>query len=643
MANKIAAGEVVERPASVVKELVENAIDAGAKAIKISISQGGRKLVAVQDDGCGMTRDDAVLSLERQATSKIADVDDIERIDTLGFRGEAIPSIASVSRFSITTRRHESDEGTFLQVNAGTLAEVRAAGCPPGTLVEVRDLFCNVPARRKFLRAYTTEESHVKQIFTVHALAHPAIAFTLVVDGRELYRLAAASDLSDRVRDLFGDEFLEALLPLAATPTEETRQPTGTRHSCRVGEDTPSASPSPRVTVSGFVERPNLFTPTRREQYVFVNGRPATAPSVAYALREAYPRRPGDVKPATILFISLPPTDVDVNVHPTKREVRFRDNVAVKQAIVAAIDAALAAPVAPSVAAAGENDDLRQPTTDLREPPPVESRASQVENPSPLWRGDDPVAPMGKPLVAPAPPVAPAPVQQEITIETSSDGESSKPWRTFRYLAQTDTGYLLIETDSGLVTINPIAARERLAYEKLLAPYRDAASPYRDAASPYRGASSPAASPSPTPQPLSQALLIPETVRLSPVDFARLNAARDVVRAMGFQIEEFGTNVFKIDAVPQLLGTLSPADVLATIAHDLSEAGAKRGDRWREELIAKSIARSFAGAPMKLTEEGATKLVEELCRARMPYVCPRGKPVMIFTSTRELNRKFDRD
>ena len=644
VANKIAAGEVVERPASVVKELVENAIDAGAKAIKISISQGGRKLVAVQDDGCGMTRDDAVLSLERQATSKIADVDDIERIDTLGFRGEAIPSIASVSRFSITTRRHESDEGTFLQVNAGTLAEVRAAGCPPGTLVEVRDLFCNVPARRKFLRAYATEESHVKQIFTVHALAHPAIAFTLVVDGRELYRLAAASDLSDRVRDLFGDEFLEALLPLAATPTEETRQPTGTRHSCRVGEDTPSASPSPRVTVSGFVERPNLFTPTRREQYIFVNGRPATAPSVAYALREAYPRRPGDVKPATILFISLPPTDVDVNVHPTKREVRFRDNVAVKQAIVAAIDAALAAPVAPSGAAAGENDDSLQPTTDLRGQPPDASRLSHVESPAPARGGDALVAPIEKPLVAPraTPLVAPVPVQQEIAIETSSDGESSKPWRTFRYLAQTDTGYLLIETDSGLVTINPIAARERLAYEKLLAPYRDAASPHRGASSPEQPseATQPQAAGN---TPLSQALLIPETVRLSPVDFARLNAALDVVRAMGFQIEEFGANVFKIDAVPQLLGTLSPADVLATIAHDLSEVGAKRGDRWREELIAKSIARSFAGAPMKLTEEGATKLVEELCRARMPYVCPRGKPVMIFTSTRELNRKFDRD
>ena len=219
MANKIAAGEVVERPSSVVKELVENAIDAGAKRIAITITQGGRKLVSVQDDGCGMTRDDAVLSLERQATSKIHDVTDIEEIDTLGFRGEAIPSIASVSRFTLTTRRAESDEGTAIQVNAGTLAEVRAAGCPPGTLVEVRDLFCNVPARRKFLRAYATEEGHVRQIFTVHALAHPSIAFSLTVDGRELYRLAPAANLSDRVHDLFGDEFLQNALPIGNTQT----------------------------------------------------------------------------------------------------------------------------------------------------------------------------------------------------------------------------------------------------------------------------------------------------------------------------------------------------------------------------------------------------------------------------------------
>lgn len=558
VANKIAAGEVVERPASVVKELVENAIDAGAKSIRITITQGGRKLVAVQDDGSGMTKDDALLSLERQATSKIADVDDIEQIDTLGFRGEAIPSIASVSRFTLTTRRADSDEGTCVQVNAGTLAEVRTAGCPVGTLVEVRDLFCNVPARRKFLRAYTTEENHIKSVFTVHALAHPAIAFSLVVDGRELYRLAPAANLTDRVRDLFGTEFLEQLLPLNPVATK--------------GNDA--------ISITGFIEKPNLFTPTRREQFVFVNGRPATSTSINYALREAYPRRAGDTRPATILFIDLKATQVDVNVHPTKREVRFRDNVAVKTAIVSAIQHAITAP-APSPAPA----------------------------PAPT--------PAPTPATVPSPSLTPSPIQQEIKLETSSDGQAAKPWQWFKFLAQSASGYLFIETDAGIVTINPIAARERIAYEKLLGK-----------------SGAPIA---------SQALLIPETVRLSPVEFSRISSAIEIVRTMGFQLEPFGTSTFKIDAVPQILGALSPSAVLATVAHDLSEGGTrKNSEHWREELIAKSIARTFSGAPIQLTEEGATKLIEELCAAKMPYICPRGKPVMVFTSTRELDRKFDR-
>ena len=319
VANKIAAGEVVERPASVVKELVENSVDAGAANIKVSIAQGGRKLVSVRDDGCGMAKDDALLSLERQATSKILDVDDIENIDTLGFRGEAIPSIASVSRFTLVTRRHDADEGTQIVVNAGELVETSAAGCPPGTLVEVRDLFCNVPARRKFLRSSATEEGRVKGIFTVHALAHPGIGFSLTVDGRELYRLAPAASLADRLLDVYGAEFIESLIPLQTPPEAQANA----------------------VRVWGYIEKPNLSMPTRHEQYVFVNGRPATAPSIAYAVREAYPHRQGDVKPALFLFIELPPNQVDVNVHPTKREVRFRDNNAVKRAITEAIEGAL--------------------------------------------------------------------------------------------------------------------------------------------------------------------------------------------------------------------------------------------------------------------------------------------------------------
>ena len=588
VANKIAAGEVVERPASVVKELVENSIDAGAKSIRIAITQGGRKLVSVLDDGCGMTKDDALLSLERQATSKILDAEDIERIDTLGFRGEAIPSSASVSRFTLTTRRRDSDEGTMLQVNAGTLAEVRPAGSPPGTLVEVRDLFCNIPARRKFLRSYATEESHVRQIYTVHALAHPEIAFSLTVDGREAGRLPAAAKVADRVRDLFGAEFFESMLPIPEPPSEATGR-------------------SGAVRVSGFVERPNLVNPTRREQYVFVNGRPASAPSVAYAIREAYPRRQGDARPAVILFIELDPGQVDVNVHPTKREVRFRDNVAVKAAVTAAIGRAIGIAAEPAASAVQPTNDSRQPS-ESRTPDTKPFSAAPIPPPT-----SAPVYPTSAaaPSVPAAPP-APAPVETELKV--SVDGEKSKPWRWFKFLAQPESGYLLIETDAGIVTINPVAARERIVYERL----KDVKTP-------------------------SQPLLIPETVRLSPVDYSRLAAAMDVLNAMGFALEPFGQNTFKVDAMPQIASSLSAADLLATISRDLSEPGQRRGgERWREELIAKSVARSFAGAPIRFTPEAATKLVEELCSCRMPYVCPRGKPVMIFTSTRELDRKFDR-
>ena len=582
VANKIAAGEVVERPASVVKELVENSIDAGAKSIRIAVAQGGRKLVSVQDDGCGMTRDDALLSLERQATSKIVDADDIERIDTLGFRGEAIPSIASVSRFTLVTRRRESDEGTMLQVNAGTLVEARPAGAPPGTLVEVRDLFCNVPARRKFLRSYATEESHVRQIYTVHALAHPEIAFSLTIDGREAGRLTAAPMVADRVRDIFGAEFFETLLPIP--------------------DDHPVAGRAAAVKVTGFVERPNLANPTRREQYVFVNGRPASAPSVAYAIREAYPRRQGDVRPAVILFIDIDPRQVDVNVHPTKREVRFRDNVAVKTAIAAAIGRAIGLGSEPAPTAAPPVVTAHPPAP---APAPAPRPVTQVQ-PTAFSPAPAPATP------APIPPPAPAPVETELKV--SVDGEKSKPWRWFRFLAQSESGYLLVETDAGIVTINPVAARERIVYERL----KEVKTP-------------------------SQPLLIPETVRLSPVDFARIGASLDVLAKMGFALEPFGQNTFKIDAVPQIAASLAAADVLATISRDLSETGQRRGgERWREELIAKSVARSFAGASIRFTPEAATKLVEELCSCRMPYVCPRGKPVMIFTSTRELDRKFDR-
>ena len=588
VANKISAGEVVERPASVVKELVENAIDAGAKNIRISIAQGGKSLISVQDDGCGMSKDDALLSLERQATSKITDEADIENISTLGFRGEAIPSIASVSRFSMTTRLKENDEGFFLQVNAGALAETRVAGCPVGTLIEVKDLFCNVPGRLKFLKSKMTEESHVRHVYTVHALSRPDIAFSLYVDGREAGKLPAAASLAERMHDLFGAEFMESLNEIPLVESGEQAK-------------------SEKVKVTGFIEKPSLACPTRRDQYIFVNSRPATAPSIAYAIRETYPRRQGESKPAAVLFIETSPSEVDVNVHPMKREVRFRDNNAVKSAVSNAIKRTIL---------------FSKPATIEKAPPEVfiqpAQQVSEETNftPPPLATHDQckEVVPSLAQISTPPKIATPQPQPVEVELKISSDGENAKPWRWFKFLAQTQSGYILLETDAGIVTVNPTAARERIVYEQM----RDMTMP-------------------------TQPLLIPETVALSPADSARIASSLKTLESMGFSIEPFGKNTFKIDAVPQIASNISASALLSTICHDLSEGGSRNsGIRWKEELIARSVARSFAGSHQKISAEGAVEMMEELCSCKMPYVCPRGKSVMIFTSNRELDRKFDR-
>lgn len=599
VANKIAAGEVVERPAAALKELLENALDAHAQRIDVAVAAGGKKLVSVRDDGCGMNREDALMSLERQATSKIRDVDDIERIDTLGFRGEAIPSIAAVSRFTLVTRTHDADEATRIRVNAGVVAEATACGAPPGTTVEVRDLFCNVPARQKFLRSFATEEEHVRTAFVNHALAHPDVGFSLTIDGRETYRFAPNATLEERIADLFGVDFAAALLPVGG----------GAR------------KPDARVAVHGYVERPGGVHTARHDQFVFVNGRPASAPIIARAIKEAYPARQADARPAMILFVDLPPAEVDVNVHPAKREVRFRHPLDVKNAIVEAFAAALAAPSAPA-ATPPENDDAppAPPTTPADNPflaqapfqPTLPRAAAPALELPPPARGTD--APASAAPSAPAADDVPPPNEPADFALQSPAG----PWRYFKFLAQTDSGYFLLETDAGVVTLNPIAAQERITYEKLLK---------RDAEG----------------RAASQPLLIPETSPFSPLESARLKSFLPVLEKQGFALEEFGRDTWKIDAVPAIVAETGAAKLLSSIVYDLTENGARRGGgAWREELIARSLARSFAGASRKFTPEGAVKLVEELARTSMPYVCPRGKPVMIFVSNRELQRKFSR-
>src|SRR5437879_10446641 len=313
VASQVAAGEVVERPASVVKELIENSIDAGARKIEIMTRRGGISLVRVIDDGSGMDRDDALLSLERHATSKIRSVADLETIGTLGFRGEALPSIASVSRFRLTTRELNAIAGTEIIVNGGKIDIVRDGGEAPGTQVEVRSLFYNLPARRKFLRSENTESRNIEHQIHLQAIGHPRIAFTFVRDERLVFPLPAAATLIDRIRDLHGNELLERLLPLTSTGLG-------------------------KIDIGGLIGQAGVSRQTRAQPLVFVNGRAIESPVVTAGLREGYHTAlmKGQF-PVTFLFLNLDLASVDVKVHPAKREVRFRDPTAVREAVINSI------------------------------------------------------------------------------------------------------------------------------------------------------------------------------------------------------------------------------------------------------------------------------------------------------------------
>src|SRR5215208_4732400 len=317
VANQIAAGEVVERPASVAKELVENSIDAGARRVELDVEAGGRRLLRVSDDGEGMTRDDAVLAFERHATSKITSTEDLERVSTLGFRGEALASIASVARIELLTQREGETEGTRVLIEGGRMRDVAPAARPKGTTIAVRDLFFNVPARRKFLRSEATESFHLTNLVTHYALAHPEISFALTNNGREVLRAAPAADLRERAYQIFGDEFIESLLAVAG----------GFKGVGRV---------------SGFVSAPRARRTTRDAQYLFVNGRFVRDRLVARALTEGYRSvLPHGVYPSALLFLEVPPAELDVNVHPAKTEVRFRRAGAVGEVMRESVRAAL--------------------------------------------------------------------------------------------------------------------------------------------------------------------------------------------------------------------------------------------------------------------------------------------------------------
>jgi len=425
LASQVAAGEVVERPASVVKELVENSIDAGAREVRVDMDQGGVALIRVSDDGCGMSREDALLSLERHATSKLRISGDLAAIRTLGFRGEAVPSIASVSRFRMVTREGDAVAGTEILVDGGKIRDVRDAGCAPGTVIEARALFFNMPARRKFLRAETTESAHVEHQLRLHALAAPQVRFRLRRDDREIFDLPPAAKAVDRVRQLLGNDLSRELVALPPTKGQG-------------------------ISVEGYVLPASHARKGRRHQYVFLNGRPVEDAVISRALAEGFRGALSDgLYPAAWLWIDLEPTLVDVNVHPAKREVRFHRPVDVREAIVEAVTSGLrpAAVTAPPRAVSPVSGET------------IEKVSSEVQLPAPGTFASKVPQPFLSELVKPQPALAIA--------ETAAAEQGSGP--DFRVIGLLHHRYVLLESEDGLVLFDPKAAKERILYEKLLA------------------------------------------------------------------------------------------------------------------------------------------------------------------------------
>jgi DNA mismatch repair protein MutL len=607
VASQVAAGEVVERPASVVKELVENSLDAGARKVDIVIRRGGISLVRVIDDGCGMDRDDALLSLERHATSKIRSAADLQAVATLGFRGEALPSIASVSRFRLTTRERRAIAGTEIIVNGGKIDVVRDGGEAPGTQVEVRSLFYNLPARRKFLRSENSESRNIEHQLHLQAIGHPQIGFSLVRDDRMLFQLPTAVTLSDRIRDLYGAELLQRLVQI-------------------------SDAASPKVRISGFIGQVGLSRQTRSQQLVFVNGRAIESSLITGAIREGYHTAlmKGQY-PVTFFFLELDPAAVDVNVHPAKREVRLRDPNGVRQAIVNCIQQTL------ETARAGWQEKFRapiRPATALPgKPAPDLALRPEVSAPEEAHRDFPSLGPTVAGVVDPGRKRAPASDtagQASRLPERRSDSAgdapalqgqqraTKAPQRQFEIIGVLSKLYILMENAGGLVLVDQHAAHERILFEELRRRMEEQGVP-------------------------TQKLLLPQTFDVPPRDADWIERNLSILQRMGIGVEVFGPDTFKIDSLPSFLNVSDAAQFMRKVIDDLKSAGnSTSAMRLGEEMIAKSVCRHAVKANDPLRYPEVEKLIRDLLDCDLPYCCPHGRPTMIQISLTELEKKFGR-
>ena len=576
LANQIAAGEVVERPASVVKELIENALDAGATRIAITTEFGGKKLVRVDDNGEGMDAADARLALERHATSKIACADDLAAIVTFGFRGEALPAIASVSRLMLRTRLRGATAGTEIRVHAGTVASVMEAGAPEGTSVEVADLFYNLPARRKFLKADAAESAQISRMVTQMALAYPAVGFTLSSAGRLVLECPPVRNLAERFYQLYGER---------PDLIEVRKEASGIR-------------------VRGYIAALAEQGPTRGPQHIFVNGRIVKDRTIAHAVIDAYSAASARERgPEVHLFLEMAPDWVDVNVHPTKAEVRFRNQSSVHEVVRRAIGEALGAGPAPEL--------------QLQPPASGAQAATSLSFPGLLQSG---MYPSRWSPTAPAQsfPSGGASGSGAGAPAAGSVGPDLDRIRPMIPLGQFRDTFIIAVDDEGIAIVDQHVAHERVLFERTL---QQLAAGRLD----------------------SQRLLEPMLIELAPSGREALAARAPELDRFGFEIEGFGGGSVRVTALPALLSVAEAAAAVRAVADDLEqlERGA-RVDEALRRIAATTACHAAVKANARLTFEKMAHILEELRSTAYSTVCPHGRPVMLRLTRREVERNFQR-
>ncbi|HEY6216075.1 MAG TPA: DNA mismatch repair endonuclease MutL [Pyrinomonadaceae bacterium] len=602
VANQIAAGEVVERPASVAKELVENSIDAGANRITIEIEAGGRRLLKVSDDGEGMVRDDAVLAFERHATSKIHVTEDLAAIGTLGFRGEALASIASVARVELTTCTEDAKAATRVTIDGGRMRDVKDAAHPRGTTIAVRDLFFNIPARRKFLRSEATETYHLTNLVTHYALAHPEIAFTFVNNGREVVRAAPATDLRERAYQIFGAEFLENLLEVNLGDAQLAR-------------------------VTGYVSAPRDRRTSRDSQYLFVNRRFVRDRMIGRALSEGYRSiLPHGVYPAALLFIETPLEEVDVNVHPAKTEVRFRRQAAVADVVREAVRAALASasyvppPEPPKIpepimtATAAVSSIAPQPRIEFVPPPPPPPPRVAVEPTGEEIARDIEVMLQSVSKSAPSAPLPPLNSAEKLAREVTPESLNTN----IRALGQLEESFIIATDDEGLLLIDQHVAHERVLFDQ-----------YRALETERRSQ--------------SQQLLVPETFDLTPAQAAVFDDLAPELEKYGFELMRLSGRTVAIKAVPADLPGSEARNMLFELLETVdAEKKSSARETLRDEIAASLACHAAIKVNMPLAPEKMRWLIDRLLQTSSPTTCPHGRPVILRLSMRDILKGFHR-